>query len=77
MPLLAKFRSPEEEGDGFTLPEKKSTAFSSPWEAADYSMPPRYRLRDLILGEFAFNDDGESFAANQTFPQRPNMQQTS
>lgn len=22
-------------------------------------LPPRYRLRDLILGDFAFNDDGE------------------
>lgn len=22
-------------------------------------LPPRYRLRDLLLGEFAFNDDGE------------------
>lgn len=21
--------------------------------------PPRYRFRDLILGDFAFNDDGE------------------
>jgi hypothetical protein len=23
------------------------------------SLPPRYRLRDLLLGDFAFNDDGE------------------
>jgi hypothetical protein len=23
------------------------------------SLPPRYRFRDLILGDFAFNDDGE------------------
>ncbi|CAG5099601.1 Protein of unknown function [Cotesia congregata] len=23
-------------------------------------LPPRYRLRDLILGDYAFNDDGES-----------------
>ncbi|KAG7203438.1 hypothetical protein KM043_013504 [Ampulex compressa] len=22
-------------------------------------LPPRYRLRDLILGDYAFNDDGE------------------
>ncbi|GFS74803.1 hypothetical protein NPIL_47891, partial [Nephila pilipes] len=22
-------------------------------------MPPRYRLRDLILGDFAFGDDGQ------------------
>lgn len=22
-------------------------------------MPPRYRFRDLLLGDFAFNDDGE------------------
>ena len=23
------------------------------------SLPPRYRFRDLLLGDFAFNDDGE------------------
>lgn len=23
------------------------------------NLPPRYRFRDLILGDFAFNDDGE------------------
>jgi hypothetical protein len=22
-------------------------------------LPPRYRFRDLILGDYAFNDDGE------------------
>lgn len=22
-------------------------------------LPPRYRFRDLLLGDFAFNDDGE------------------
>lgn len=22
-------------------------------------LPPRYRLRDLIMGDYAFNDDGE------------------
>lgn len=24
-------------------------------------LPPRYRLRDLILGDFAYADDGERF----------------
>lgn len=24
-----------------------------------YMPPPRYRFRDLIMGDFAFNDDGE------------------
>ncbi|XP_017780483.1 PREDICTED: uncharacterized protein LOC108565489 [Nicrophorus vespilloides] len=24
-------------------------------------LPPRYRLRDLIMGDYAFNDDGERF----------------
>jgi hypothetical protein len=23
------------------------------------ALPPRYRFRDLLLGDFAFNDDGE------------------
>lgn len=23
------------------------------------SLPPRYRFRDLLLGDFAFNDDGQ------------------
>lgn len=23
------------------------------------TLPPRYRFRDLLLGDFAFNDDGE------------------
>lgn len=23
------------------------------------NLPPRYRFRDLLLGDFAFNDDGE------------------
>jgi hypothetical protein len=22
-------------------------------------LPPRYRFRDLIMGDYAFNDDGE------------------
>lgn len=26
---------------------------------AKMNLPPRYRFRDLILGDFAFNDDGE------------------
>ncbi|KAK0086993.1 hypothetical protein PV325_002003 [Microctonus aethiopoides] len=26
-------------------------------------LPPRYRLRDLILGDYAFNDDGERMRA--------------
>lgn len=25
-------------------------------------LPPRYRLRDLILGDYAFNDDGERYS---------------
>uniref|UniRef100_A0A1A9ZGB1 Uncharacterized protein n=1 Tax=Glossina pallidipes TaxID=7398 RepID=A0A1A9ZGB1_GLOPL len=28
--------------------------------AATMIAPPRYRFRDLILGDFSFNDDGES-----------------
>lgn len=27
-------------------------------------LPPRYRLRDLILGDYAFNDDGERWVRN-------------
>lgn len=26
---------------------------------ARMALPPRYRFRDLLLGDFAFNDDGE------------------
>lgn len=61
MPLLGKFgrSSPEEEGDNISLTEKRSTPVISPWDTPDFSVPPRYRLRDLLLGEFAFNDDGE------------------
>lgn len=29
------------------------------WDSPDTPLPPRYRLRDLLLGDFAFNDDGE------------------
>ena len=28
-------------------------------EARTMSLPPRYRFRDLLLGDFAFRDDGE------------------
>lgn len=27
--------------------------------SADLSLPPRYRFRDLLLGDYAFRDDGE------------------
>ncbi|EFN75195.1 hypothetical protein EAI_08859 [Harpegnathos saltator] len=30
-------------------------------------LPPRYRLRDLILGDYAFNDDGERIRLPATF----------
>lgn len=60
MPILGKFRStPEEEGDGNLLMDKRMNAFPGAWETSDFSLPTKYRLRDLLLGDFAFNDDGE------------------
>lgn len=29
------------------------------FQQARMTLPPRYRFRDLLLGDFAFNDDGE------------------
>lgn len=62
MPILGKFRtsSPDQEDEeNISLAEKRTSPIISPWEATEFSVPPRYRLRDLLLGEFAFNDDGE------------------
>lgn len=60
MPILGKFRySPEEDGDGISMTEKRVNPFPISWDPADFPLPPRYRLRDLLLGDFAFNDDGE------------------
>ena len=63
MPILGKFRSsPQEEdvADGIVLGEKKTHQFPPPpWETTEFSMGPRYRLRDLFLGNSPFNDDGE------------------
>jgi hypothetical protein len=49
-------------GDQLT---KDFTSTDDVFNAADESecnkmaLPPRYRLRDLLLGDYAFNDDGE------------------
>lgn len=43
----------EEEGSMALLGREKEKDVVPP------PLPPRYRLRDLILGDYAFNDDGE------------------
>lgn len=40
-------------------PTSDEVFLSDDIENKDVKMPPRYRLRDLLLGDFAFNDDGE------------------
>lgn len=32
---------------------------SSDLDHGNLSLPPRYRFRDLLMGDFAFRDDGE------------------
>jgi hypothetical protein len=39
--------------DGFEL------SSANELELSRMSLPPRYRFRDLLLGDFAFRDDGE------------------
>lgn len=39
--------------------ETTSSAMNEPDPCLPLILPPRYRLRDLILGDYAFNDDGE------------------
>lgn len=36
-----------------------ATMMNEPDPCLPLILPPRYRLRDLILGDYAFNDDGE------------------
>lgn len=43
----------ESEGDMALIAREKDKEVVSP------PLPARYRLRDLILGDYAFNDDGE------------------
>ena len=59
--------SPEGEG-GYTKTNTKectaaeetcTTMMNEPDPCLPLILPPRYRLRDLILGDYAFNDDGE------------------
>ncbi|CAK9825280.1 hypothetical protein ANTRET_LOCUS3324 [Anthophora retusa] len=39
--------------------EDASCTMNEPDPCLPLILPPRYRLRDLILGDYAFNDDGE------------------
>jgi len=39
--------------------EKPASPMMAVWESPETPMFPKYRLRDLLLGDFAFNDDGE------------------
>ncbi|XP_043510205.1 uncharacterized protein LOC122528776 isoform X3 [Frieseomelitta varia] len=39
--------------------DKVSCTMNEPDPCLPLILPPRYRLRDLILGDYAFNDDGE------------------
>lgn len=39
--------------------QEASYAMNEPDPCLPLLLPPRYRLRDLILGDYAFNDDGE------------------
>lgn len=43
------------EGDDFNFSSENSDEFG----IRSMSLPPRYRFRDLLLGDFAFRDDGE------------------
>lgn len=43
--------------DGQSLDDVFQSADDS--EQNKMSLPPRYRFRDLLLGDFAFNDDGQ------------------
>lgn len=43
--------------DGSSVDDVFQSADDS--EQNKMSLPPRYRFRDLLLGDFAFNDDGQ------------------
>jgi len=43
--------------DGPSLDDVLQSADDS--ELQKMSLPPRYRFRDLLLGDFAFTDDGQ------------------
>lgn len=43
--------------DGHSVDDVFQSADDS--EQNKMSLPPRYRFRDLLLGDFAFNDDGQ------------------
>lgn len=45
--------------DDSSVLEGLITDESGKMDASKMNLPPRYRFRDLILGDFAFNDDGE------------------
>jgi hypothetical protein len=46
------------EGEAFSR-RMALTATKDPEKDVVPPLPPRYRFRDLILGDYAFNDDGE------------------
>ncbi|CAG9799533.1 unnamed protein product [Chironomus riparius] len=46
--------------DGHSLDDVLQSADDS--ELQKMSLPPRYRFRDLLLGDFAFTDDGQSMS---------------
>jgi hypothetical protein len=49
-----------EEGEGEGLSSRMALlAGRDPEKDVVPPLPPRYRFRDLILGDYAFNDDGE------------------
>lgn len=41
--------------DGVTVDD----VFQDDLDNSKMSLPPRYRFRDLLLGDFAFTDDGQ------------------